>query len=159
MVHSITSSDRSLVYVSSSQYTHMISNITIVFYTLVKPLFRLSKCSLAFIRNVAIEFVRISELLMVILTALSLPHRSVTSIVSDIFVECLSGDDGFEVCGDDDDVAVVVVVGKRIPTGGVIRTPCDGDIERFWGDDSGILLLFGGVCRCILFMDKLCGGP
>lgn len=90
-------------------------------------------------RSVAIEFVRISELLMVILTALSLPHRSVTSIVSDIFDECLSGDDGFDVCGED--------VGKRIPTGGVIRTPCDGDIERFCGDDSGMLLLFGGVCR------------
>lgn len=93
-------------------------------------------------RNVAIELVRISELLMVILTALSLLQISITSLASDIFdEECLSGDEGFEVCGDDDDV------GKRIPTGGVIRTPCDGDIERFCGDESGILLLFGGVCR------------
>lgn len=31
-------------------------------------------------------------------------------------------------------------------------------MDRFWGDDSGMLLLFGGVCRWI-FMDKLCGGP
>lgn len=90
-------------------------------------------------RNVAIELLRISELLMVILTALSLPHISVTSMVSDIFDECLSGDEGFEECGED--------VGRRMPTGGVIRTPCDGDMERFCGDDSGILLLFGGVCR------------
>lgn len=92
-------------------------------------------------RNVAIELVRMSELLMVMLTALSLLQTSVTSMVSDIFDECLSGDEGFEVCGEDDDVV------KRMPTGGVIRTPCDGDIERFCGDDSGILLLFGGVCR------------
>lgn len=87
-------------------------------YTLVSPLFKLSKCSLALMRSVAIELVRISELLMVILTALSLLQISVTSIVSDIFDECLSGDDGLDVCGDDD-----AVVGKRIPTGGVIRTP------------------------------------
>lgn len=92
-------------------------------------------------RNVAIELVRMSELLIVILTALSLLQISLTSMESDIFEECLSGDDGFDVCGDAD-------VGKRIPTGGVIRTPCDdGDMERFWGDDSGILLLLGGVCR------------
>lgn len=104
-------------------------------------------------RNVAIELVRISELLIVILTALSLLQLSAASIASDIFDECLSGDEGFDVCGDEDDV------GKRIPTGGVIRTPCnDGDIERFCGDASGILLLFGGVCRW-MFIDKLCGGP
>lgn len=111
-------------------------------YTRVRPLFKLSKCSLALMRNVAIELVRMSELLMVMLTALSLLQISITSMASDIFDECLSGEEGFDdVCGDDDDW------GNRIPTGGVIRTPCDGDIERFCGDDSGILLLFGGVCR------------
>lgn len=43
------------------------------YYAMASPLLMLSKCSLALMRNVAIELVRISVLFMVIFNAISLP--------------------------------------------------------------------------------------
>lgn len=96
----------------------------------MRPLLILSRCSLALIRSVAIELVRISALCIVIFKALSFGNIFAASPSdSELFINgggSLSAVDAPGGDTDDDET-------RRIPLE-AIRTPCDGDIERFCGD-------------------------
>lgn len=112
----------------------------------------LSKCSLALMRNVAMEFVRISALFMVILSALSLFsdawHKSLfNSLSSPLFGVNLSPvTNVLELGGDRDDDAGdnVEETNRRLPDEET-RKFCDGDVERFCGDPNGANCPFGSL--------------
>lgn len=95
-------------------------------------------------RNVAIEFVRISALFMLILSALSLFnvdwHNSLFKSLSSIL---LDGNFSPELGGDNDDDGDNVDETKRRPPDDETRKFCGGDIDRFCGDANGANCPFG----------------
>lgn len=90
-------------------------------------------CSLALIRSVAIELVRISALCMVIFNALSFGIRLAESpSASGLLINgggALSGVDAPGGDADDDETS-------RMPLD-AMRTPCEGEMDRFCGDTIG----------------------
>lgn len=106
------------------------------YYAIASPLLMLSKCSLALMRNVAIELVRISVLSMVIFNAISLPD---TWFMSTLLSLSSSGFLSFGLWGDDEfDDSIRELFDAE---GNRLAAFWFGDNERFCGVDTvGTLL-------------------
>lgn len=110
---------------------HLISFFFYYYYAIASPLLMLSKCSFALMRNVAIEFDRISVLFMVIFNAISLPE---TWFMSTLLSLSSNGFLSFGLCGDDEfDDSIRELFDAD---GNRLTAFWFGDNERFCGDDT-----------------------
>lgn len=72
------------------------------YYAIASPLLMLSKCSLALMRNVAIELVRMSVLFMVIFNAISLLDTWPMSTLLSLSSNCFLSLEPVKLCGEDE---------------------------------------------------------
>lgn len=72
------------------------------YYAIASPLLMLSKCSLALMRNVAIELVRMSVLFMVIFNAISLLDTWPMSTLLSLSSSCFLSFGPVKLCGEDE---------------------------------------------------------